>query len=665
MNTKITRRQFLKASVLAGAAAAAPGVLLRPQKAYAFSQSQRLRKFVQPLRGLGPAGIPVLTPDQKTYPGVDYYEVALGTFTDQLHPDLPKATQLYGYADANNPNFKHLGGLIVAQQGTPVRMRFVNQLPATHILPVDTTIPGAETGQAQNRAAVHLHGGHIPWISDGGPFHWFAPDGTTGPSMVKWLPDNNGNLTTDHYYPNRESSRLMWYHDHAVGITRLNAYAGLATGYVIRDGVEASLIKPDGSGLPDLAENGGREIPLIIQDKIFKRVADQWGSPGDLWYSDAYDPTRWPVGVGGAPPYPSAVPEFSGDTMLVNGSVYPFVDVEPRRYRLRILNACNTRFCRLQLFYALGSAFPDSTEPDLTKPGPKFRMIGNECGFLDGSVLPRGVMLRNILLAPAERGDIIVDFSKVPPGAILILCNDAPAPYPAGDPRNDYYPGAPNNPTISKPGFGPNTRTLMQFRVGKRVGAPDPRLKLALPPAKPAMHVPWGVTDLPPGVRVRDLTLNEDFDTYGRLIQRVGTNVRLHPPSFGRDYLDPVTERVKRNSTEVWRIFNLSADTHPMHFHMVNAQIISRQTFDMKTFNGKPTFTGPAVPPQPYERGWKETVRMNPGECTTIIMTFDLPANPPGIRIPTSPRTGGYEYVYHCHILEHEEHDMMRPLVVK
>lgn len=663
MVTNVTRRQFLKTAAAAAAIASAPAVVLRSTDAEAWVYSRFLRKFVQPLPMPGPTGLPVMVPDKTTYPGVDYYQIGMTDFTQQIHPSLPKATHLYGYYDANNQVMRHLGGVIVAQRGTPVRIKFTNNLPATHMLPVDTTIPGAETGQAQNRAAVHLHGGFVHWMSDGGPFHWFAPDGTTGPSVVKWLPDNNNLLTDDTWYPNEQSSRLMWYHDHAVGITRLNAYSGLATAYIIRDAVEAAMVAPD--GLPDFVENGGREIPLVVQDKTFKRFADQWGSPGDLWYPDVYQRGRWPVSRVGVPPVPSAVPEFSADTMLMNGVVYPYLDVEPRRYRFRLLNACNTRFLNLQLFFALGSTFPDSTEPNLLNRGPSFLQIGTEGGFLDGASNPNGVTLQQMLIAPAERSDFIIDFSSCPVGSLVILYNDAPAPFPSGDPRVDFFPGSPGNPFISRAGFGPNTRTLMQFRVGPLVGSADPPLNLTLPAADPPLLGTFGGA-IPPGTIVRDLTLNENFDPFGRLIQRMGTSVKLRPNTFARGYLDPATETPRVGTVEAWRIFNLTGDTHPIHFHLVNVQIISRQPFDAANYNGTPTFTGPAVGPDPNEMGWKETVRMNPGECTTVLMKWDLPTNPPGIKVlPRSPRTGHYEYVYHCHILEHEEHDMMRPLVVR
>jgi spore coat protein A len=531
---------------------------------------------------------------------------------------------------------------------SPVRLTVTNRLPPIHLLPVDTSLPGAEL--PANRTSLHLHGGRVPWISDGGPFAWFGADGTYGPSAVSapdmGVPEPG---TFNHYYPNDQSARLMWYHDHAMGITRLNAYAGLASAYVVRDLAEASLIAS--GAIPS------NEIPLVIQDKTFKTEADQWGQPGDLWYPSEYDPQD--LGQSAlALPFPSCVPEFFGDTMLMNGLVFPSADVEQRKYRLRILNACNARFCTLRLFYAQGTEFPESAEPDLRQPGPSFIQIGTEGGFLPAPVTLDGSRNATLLLAPAERADLIVDFSDVPAGSVLILYNDAAAPFPMGDPAADHYPGARHNPTPPQPGFGPNTRALLQIVVGPRIGPKDPHAPLRLPPLDPAPLVPLGVTELPPGIPVRGLTLNEDFDQFGRLIQRLGTTERPYAGTFARNYEDAPTETLQAGATEVWRIFNLTGDAHPIHFHLVNVQVVSRQSFNV----GRLRFLGPARPPDANELGWKETVRMNPGGCTTVIARFDLPSAP--FDVPVSPRTGGHEYGWHCHILEHEEHDMMRPLVV-
>ncbi len=368
------------------------------------------------------------------------------------------------------------------------------------------------------------------------------------------------------------------------------------------------------------------------------------------------------------PPIPSAVPEFFGDTMLANGLVFPSVTVDRGKYRLVMLNACNARFLRLKLVYAQGTGFPNNTEPvNYTNPptAVPFVQIAAEGGFLPAPVTLTGTgPTTTLLLAPAERAEVIVDFSKVPAGSILLLYTDAPAPFPSGDPRNDYYPGGPGvvNPA---PGFGPNTRTIMQFNVSSTVLAALTR-PLVLPALDPVSLL--GKTPK----RTRRLTLNEDFDQFGRLIQRLGTNVfDVSTSTFGRPYLEmPPTETPTNGDIEIWEIANLTGDTHPIHFHLVNVQIISRQPFDPGSYNGTPTYIGPARPPDPNERGWKETVRMNPGEVTRVIAKFDLPPGLP-FTVATSTRFGPppagkkyNEFVWHCHILEHEEHDMMRPLVV-
>jgi spore coat protein A len=327
---------------------------------WAFAQSNGLRKFRDlsgnplPLRGLGPAGISVAVPDATLAPvtGVTHYSMAIGQFTDQLHPDLPNPTTLRGFIP-NGAKAAHLGGVIVAQKGVPIQVTFRNMLPPKHIIPIDTSIAGADL--AQDRVSVHLHGGLVPWISDGGPFAWFAPDGSHGRSFLNNSVLNPGAAPNEaeHFYPNNQSARMVWYHDHAIGITRINAYAGIASAYLIRDAFEAELRN---LGLPDFAENGGREIPIIIQDKTFvpfdiTSIDPTWEgemAAGSLWYAHTYDPKLYTLHGNkqgnGATPEPSVVPEFFGDTMLANGTVYPEATVEALRYRLRILNACNARF---------------------------------------------------------------------------------------------------------------------------------------------------------------------------------------------------------------------------------------------------------------------------------------------------------------------------------
>ena len=703
-----TRREFIKTTLVAGTALA----LFRGSegKVWAFSQSPKLRKFIAPLPGLGTSGIPVANAaSNSAYPGADFYQLTIQQFEQQMHPDLPNPTRLWGYMDATTGKPAYLGPIIVAQRGKPAVLRVTNKLPAKHILPVDTTLMGAEPGVPQNRCCVHLHGGLVPWTSDGGPYAWFTPsgivgatDGSSGVSFLNGVQDMPG--TADYYYPNNQSARLAWYHDHAMGITRLNAYAGIASGYVITDDVVASLTSGAAPVVPPLAYT----IPLVIQDKCFKTAPDAYGRAGDLWYPYVYENSsegqdaRWDLGTpsdgfpedAGAVPSVSCVPEFFADTPVLNGMAYPYLQVEPRRYRFLMLNGSQARFFHLQLYY---ESIQNPGEPDFSRPGPAFIQIGNEGGLLpdpvvlnsppvqipidcDGGVQTDGPF--NLLLAPAERADIIIDFSQAPSNARLILYNDAPAPFPSGDSRNDYFTGCPDQTDIggapeTDPDCGPNIRTLMQFRLVPLSGARDPMnfdstykaLQTGLRAAYVASHVPFGEPDLDPkaaGVIFENKTLNEDFDEFGRLIQRVGADKPIYDDSYGLNFMDPATEVYNNGQTVVWDIYNTTGDTHPMHFHLANVQVIGSADFDDSN-PSKLTFapTGPWKAPEPNYRGWKETVRMNPGEVTRVIMKFNLPKVP--FPVPGSPRAGmlgGHEYVWHCHILEHEEHDMMRPLII-
>lgn len=714
----LSRRTFMQST--AGAAA----FLAMRRHAFAFYQTTPLRKFVQPLRGVGPGGIPVAMSDGiAPVTGAAHYSFNIGQYQDTLHPGLGP-TALWGYSPSlalgeGAYPARHLGGIIVAQRGVPIQLTFTNNLPPTHILPVDITdfamavggFPDAAVkfgGNGFNAACVHLHGGLVSWISDGGPMAWFTP-AASGGKYGSSIANASTNLykllnpallpgQAEYYYPNNQSARLVWYHDHAHDITRLNAYAGIASAYIIRDGFEANLRN---QGLPDFVENGGREIPLVIQDKIFvganiKTLDPTWAGPasvGSLWYPHVYEKNRWKSsGGGGTPPIPdpSCIPEMFGDTMLANGTVFPEATVEARRYRLRVLNACQARFLNLQLYVDDGSAdgitLNAATFAPTNAKGPDFLVIGTEGGFLSKPVnvlsnVPFNpvTMKGSLVTAPAERWDIIVDFSGFA-GKNVILYNDAPAPFPMGDPRNDYFPGAPKNPTVTTPAFGPNTRQIMRFKVVAASSA-DPPLAIStntdLTPGIDASLVgTWTLAPLPPppGIPVRILTLNEDYDSWGRLVQRMGTNVQSGKGggnTFGRNYMDPATENPKAGSIEVWQIVNTTADAHPMHFHLVNVQVLARQpynSFGPTSGAALPNYNGPAVGPDRIELGWKETVKTYPGTVTTVIMRFDLPPDPPNVIVPNSlnPNLGvsGKEYVWHCHILEHEEHDMMRPMVV-
>lgn len=764
MDTNMSRRRFLQVSAIAAGATMIPLPVrwLGTSDAQAFANSPALLKArAGALRGLSlppkvlglipntafaandPAGIPCLDPvPDPVFANTNLYNITIGEFTDTLHQDLGP-TRLWGYKDSAAANQRHLGGVIIAARGTASRLRFTNTLPQRHIIPVDTTLPGAN--QAQNRVAVHLHGGYIPWTSDGGPFDWWDPAGASGLSFINGpggfldaLYPAGQKLTAgqaDYYYPNDQSTRLMWYHDHAHGITRINAYAGIATAYLCLD------LTQEGQLLNAPAVTS--LIPLVFQDKIFVNGTPGAGGaagtgtyatdptwslvaradcqpPGSLWYAHVYDPKLYRLRRNMLPPpNPSCVPEFFGDTMLCNGTVTPLVTLEAKRYRIMILNANNARFMNLNLVEVQPgcevvtdpkTGLPISQYNYLTNtpvaapplPGPQMIQIGTEGGYLQqpvvwppaGAVLTNGVVpfnpatfTGNLILGNAERADLIIDFTGKA-GKEFVFYNDSPGPFPAGAPSNDYFAGNPATPAAVLGGTL-DTRNVIRFKIvaaavaDQQIGLPtlpamDPPALAGAPVITNGVVAPLGV---PVGTFIRDLTLNEDFDTYGRLLQRLGTTKpALIGKGFGMDYLAAPTEVIPQGKTEVWRVFNTTADTHPIHFHLQTCQIISRQPF--KIINGIFTPTGAARGPELNELGWKETVKMHPGELTTVIFKWDQPAVP--FTVPTSPRatltvngaqTNGTgmglpagtiynEFVWHCHILEHEEHDMMRPLII-
>lgn len=972
-----------------------------------------IRKFIDPLPGLGPSGIPVAVSNTTAYPGSDYYEIALVEYTQKMHTDLPP-TKLRGYVQLVDSatwtgtdllgntynavaivingttyyaeaNATYLGPVIVAGRDKPVRIKFHNLLPTGTggdlFIPVDTTYMGAGEGPnasagtncsatpksstcfSENRATLHLHGGTTPWISDGTPHQWTTPAGenTSYPEgvSVSNVPDmDNGTEprgTLTFFYSNQQSARLMFYHDHAYGITRLNVYAGEAAGYLLTDSTEQGLIA---SGvLPDLG------IPLVIQDKTFvpdtnKPFTNQmgtftsqldaqdptwnttkWGGYGQLWFPHVYMPNqnpgdltganpmgRWDYGPWFWPPFtgiqfgpilnpyydptcvssatqycegqyipgtpdarlisPSGVPEAFMDTPIVNGKAYPVLNVRAGVVRFRILNAANDRFFNLQLYQAsnitgsitigspgsgytsapvvtirnasgdttgkgafavatvdLNSSSPTygnvtaisltsvgsgytlppvisiaqpatvggttatatatlyngSTEvgmvpfnsvqntitpfpawwyttgnpfslddraggvPDPTTRGPAMIQIGTEGGFLPGpaeiknqpvnydynrrSITVLNVLEKSLFLGPAERADVIVDFSKFA-GKTLILYNDAPAPVPAADPRNDYYTGDPDQTdtggaSSTLPGYGPNTRTIMKIVVGAGPDSSAPAdyvnqtiltaLNTALPAAFNASQDTIIVPQAPynsvynatfPGdakayVKIQDfnytfdpigptgnITMDlepkaiiEDFTMdYGRMNAILGNEIKhtnnVAQTSIIQAFVDPPVELINitdigtpigslSDGTQIWKITHNGVDTHAIHFHLFNVQVVNRVGWD-----------GAIKPPDANELGWKDTVRMNPLEDIIVALRplnitnipFKIPNSirPLDVTRPLGSTMGftnvdpngnpvtvtnklvnfGWEFVYHCHLLGHEENDMMRPVVI-
>ena len=915
------------------------------------------------------------------YLGSDYYEIALVEYRVQMHKDLPATgTKIRGYVQivpstytgaipltiagagltydttyygASKPNY--LGPLILASKNVPTRIKFYNLLPTgtpgNLFLPVDTTLMGAGpfdvnwdpanpahpavspniTGNfTENRATLHLHGGLTPWISDGTPHQWTTPAGdlTKYPQgmSTSYVPDmpvpSQGTMTF--YYPNQQSGRLMFYHDHAYGLTRLNVYAGEAAGYLLTDPDERALNITAGVAATS-------EIPVVIQDKTFVwgstaksgtgfatdgtyAVDPLWATvvpgslPGDLWFPHVYMPNQnpadpmsganslgrwdygpwfWPAQTAGINPMPivSTTPEAFMDTPVVNGTAYPYVNVPAGVVRLRILNACNDRMLNLQLYQAdtnnysidvygnsvlpgTAGSFPTEVAmvpaiatpsipfpplwlsqvpgmipeildnrpggvPDPRLRGPAMVIIGDEGGLLPAPVvLPntpvgyeqnkKNIVVLNVskstlLLGPAVRADVLIDFTAYA-GKTVLLYNDCPAPIPAGDPRIDYYTGngdysataGANNQggaPATLPGYGPNTRTILQFRVAGTAPAtapvgnevpstliavsnavvtafvnrgetpiiPQPSYPIGTPGYSPVptysriqdttlSFVPVGgsgvsiitvtaggtgyttptvtidpppvpgtaatigavtvvggaITDIqvatpgsgyftPPVVHIADPVLtaagaaatasigmmsmsmlpkaiHELFDPYGRMNSVLGVELPftsfLIQTTIPYQYIDPATEKIPAGQTQIWKITHNGVDSHAIHFHLVNVQVINRVGWD-----------GAIRLPEPSELGWKETVRMNPLEDCIVAATARLPMLP--FQVPSSTRpldvtlplgttaqfTGinpidgtpltvanaftdfGWEYVWHCHLLGHEENDMMRPLI--
>ncbi len=567
---------------------------------------------------------------------------------------------------------------IEAQRGTPTQVTYVNELVnpvLQQYLTVDQTLHWADPlGTTHDNncmmglpldpacqqpyagpvpAVVHLHGGEVPSAFDGGPDAWFTPGlAQTGPGFV-----------SDTYtYPNTQEGATLWFHDHTLGATRLNVYAGLAGFYFLRD--------PNPNNGPATPLPGGaEEIEIVIQDRMFD-TNGQWLFPN----------------LGINPEHPFWLPEFLGNAIVVNGKTWPYLEVEPRRYLFRFLNGSNARFYSMRLM-----------DPVTMLPGPPIWQVGTDGGLLDTPVMMS--FPNELLIAPGERADVIIDFAAITPGTgpNFILYNSARAPYPKGAPVD------------------PNTTgQVMQFRVVKPLSGTDnsynPAVAVAgsLRPNNPIVRLASGGA-LGQGVTpaaTRQLTLNEVMGAGGPLEVLVnntkwdGTMSGFTDPAL---YPNGVSELPRVGATEVWEIINLTADAHPIHLHLVQFQLLNRQAFQtnkyLKAYNaafaggayipgggppldymtgspgilgGNPDATpylkGKPASPLPNEEGWKDTVIMYPGEVTRIVVRWasqDVLSVGAGTNTFAFDPTTGPGYVWHCHIIDHEDNEMMRPYYVR
>ncbi|WP_246056084.1 multicopper oxidase family protein [Alteribacter natronophilus] len=486
--------------------------------------------------------------------GKSYYSLTMSQFRQSLHSELPE-TAVWGF-DGTYP-----GPTIRVKEGELVFVQWNNALPEHHLLPVDHTVHGAGTGVPVVRTVTHVHGASVHPDSDGYPEAWFTKNfEQTGPFFTRKI----------YRYENRQQPCTLWYHDHALGITRLNVYAGLAGFYLIEPGS-----KDRRFNLP----SGEYDIPLLIQDRSFN-------VDGSLYYTAQK----------GSPvegPETTVVDMFFGDTNLVNGKVWPYLEVKPRKYRFRLLNGANSRVYTLYL---------DTGQP--------MYQIATDSGYRE-----KPALLRNLTLAPAERAEVIVDFANME-GSQVVLRNSAPAPFPAG-PLPDE-----------------STGTVMAFRVKGDPGGID------------HFSIPEELNKVPPVsindvCRTRYLTLDSAADRFGRDLMLLNKLT----------WDDPVTELPVLGTSEIWFFINLTGHTHPIHLHLVDFQITGRRAIDTEWFKekGELKYTGPTQPADREEEGWKDTVRANPGEVTGVKARF----------VPFSGL-----FVWHCHILEHEDYEMMRPFIV-
>lgn len=497
-----------------------------------------------------------------------FVQIHMREFHHAAHRDLPP-TRLWGY------NGTWPGPTFEVRRGQAFSVKWSNELPRKHFLPIDTSIHGSEDGVPEVRTVVHVHGAQVLPESDGYPEAWTTSDGKTGPTYDP----------SPSHYPNDQPATMLWYHDHALGITRLNVVAGLAGMYVIRDDEEDALNLP----------GGAYEVPLLIQDRSFL-------TDGSLWYPPAQNGT-----------HPMWMQEYFGQSVCVNGKATPYLEVEPRKYRFRMINGSNSRFYHLTLVPA------DHTGKQTGQPveAPPFRQIG-----ADGGLLPAPLSSHYLIFSPGERFDVVIDFSECA-GVSFAITNDAPAPYARG---GEVVPVEVLLFKVTKPLAGKDTSSL-------------PDTLASMSPLNPVQ-----------AVRERVLALTE-MDRPSDGYTMIGLLGQKH-------WDDPITEDPKAGSMEIWSFANTTGDVHPIHIHLVRFQVLNRQPFDVKQYlqSGKLVYAGIPMPPESNERpAWKDTIKTYSGYITRVIARFDLPA---GTRVAPGQE---FRYVWHCHVLEHEDNEMMRP----
>jgi spore coat protein A len=647
---------------------------------------------------------------QKVLPDSFYAALPAGPFSPYpgISFDLQNGTNVWGYKVGDAVQL-YPGFTVEAQRGVATAVTYTNHLGTAIVPPllqryitVDQTIhwanplgllPGNPLRYSPysgpQPVVPHLHGGELRSDSDGGPDEWWTPGGE---GFLSTNPAPGGIRGPGYFknifnYPNTQEAATIWFHDHVLGITRTNVYAGLAAFWFIRDQYDTGIA---GTGLNLPA--GPQEVEVVVQDRAFD-TNGQWlfpdGYPGGL----NGDPTNPDI-------HPFWNPEFFGDVIVVNGRSWPYLQVEPRRYRLRLLNGSNARFYE---FY-----IEDTTFPNFPTAGPPIYVIGTDGGLLDAPVITSSTTTDRLLMAPGERYDVIVDFTDFS-GKVLTIKNTANAPFPLGDIVPD-----PNG-----------TAQIMQFYVDQPLVGTDTSFNPATPGATlrggtdqpPAIvRLADGAGGIQPGVTPtikRQLVLREVMGPGGPIEVlvnntkwdglRAGTATPI--PSSSRVGVNWVTEFPQIGSTEEWEIINLTGDAHPIHLHLIQFQVMNREGYDAIGYTtayegafpspavidgygpplnyntpnddgaigGNPAITpfllaGTLTPPLPQERGWKDTVISYPEQVTRIIARWapqdvDVDAVKPGQNLFPFDPTYGPGYVWHCHIIDHEDNEMMRPYI--
>jgi spore coat protein A len=502
-------------------------------------------------------------------------------------------------------------------------------------IPIGTTQvtnPNGWNAQSPVPISIHLHGGEVPSDYDGTPDQWFTPDGIHGSNYRTAVPTEPNAAVYE--YPNAQPATTLWYHDHTLGMTRLNVMSGLSGLYIMRD--PADQVAP-------LLPSGQYEMPLVIQDRIFLSDGSFDYPTGGVFPNYDPDNVLLPNGSyyyytgGPVPPYERVVNytienpymdgAFLGDAIVVNGKAWPNMNVKQGQYRFRILDASNARFYLLSF-----------------SNGMPFTVIGGDGGYLKAPVT-----VTSLLISPAERSDILVDFSNIPPGEKIVLQNTALIP--------------PINLPLQKETLG----QIVQFTVTDEEGFAPKMLSSQLNPT-----LEGDFPNLPMPTKQRILTIPENINA--------NTIYPIDLYLNGQDWSAPVSETPELGSTEDW-VFVNTFDTHNIHLHLVQFQLVYQQAYNVTAYfddwvalNGQPPLDhptmdlpslepyliGPKIPPEPEDQGWDDTIVIPSGKITVIRVRF---AQQDGSLFPFDA-TAGPGYVWHCHIVEHEDMEMMRPYII-